>query len=42
MNLRNAPTKLMKDEGYGQGYEMYPEEGKSLLPEKLEGRKYFR
>ncbi len=40
MSLRNAPTKLMKDEGYGKGYEMYPEEG-SLLPEKLKGKKYF-
>lgn len=32
--LRNAPTKLMKDEGYGAGYEMYPEK-MSYLPEKL-------
>jgi putative ATPase len=38
--LRNAPTKLMKDEGYGDGYEMYPA-GQSLLPEKLTGKKYF-
>lgn len=42
MNLRNAPTKLMKDEGYGEGYEMYPEEGTSLLPDKLKGKKYFK
>lgn len=42
MSLRNAPTKLMKDEGYGEGYEMYPEEGTSLLPEKLKGKKYFK
>lgn len=41
LSLRNAPTKLMKDEGYGEGYEMYPEDGKSLLPEKLKGKKYF-
>jgi len=41
LSLRNAPTKLMKDEGYGEGYEMYPEEGTSLLPEKLKGKKYF-
>jgi putative ATPase len=40
--LRNAPTNLMKDEGYGEGYEMYPEEGASLLPEKLKGKKYFK
>lgn len=41
LSLRNAPTKLMKDEGYGEGYEMYPKEGTSLLPEKLKGKKYF-
>lgn len=41
-HLRNAPTKLMKDEGYGAGYEMYPEAGTSLLPDKLEGKKYFK
>ncbi len=39
--LRNAPTKLMKDEGYGTGYEMYPKEGTSFLPDKLKGKKYF-
>ncbi len=42
LSLRNAPTKLMKDEGYGDGYEMYPEPGTSLLPEKLKGKKYFK
>jgi putative ATPase len=40
MNIRNAPTKLMKGLGYGKGYEMYPEED-DLLPEKLKGRKYL-
>lgn len=40
MNLRNAPTKLMKEVGYGKGYEMYSNE--SLLPEKLKGKKYFK
>lgn len=39
--LRNAPTKLMKDEGYGAGYEMYPPAGTNLLPEKLQGKKYY-
>lgn len=39
--LRNAPTKLMKDEGYGQGYEMYPSAHTNLLPEKLKGKRYF-
>jgi putative ATPase len=40
LKLRNAPTKLMKDEGYGLDYQMYPE-GKSLLPDKLKEKKYF-
>jgi putative ATPase len=37
MKLRNAPTKLMKDLGYGK------DDGKSnLLPDKLKGKKYLR
>lgn len=40
LNLRNAPTKLMKALDYGKGYEMYSEE--SLLPEKLKGKKYLK
>lgn len=36
----NAPTKLMKGLGYGEGYEKYTSD--DLLPEKLVGRKYFR
>ena len=39
MNLRNAPTKLMKDSGYGKDYQMYTNE--SLLPDKLKNKKYF-
>lgn len=39
LNLRNAPTKLMKNLGYGRGYEAYTEE--DLLPEKLKGKKYY-
>ena len=39
MNLRNAPTKLMKDLGYGKNYEAYID--KDLLPEKLKGKKYY-
>ena len=42
MNLRNAPTKLMKDMGYHEGYEMYPEKGTNLLPSKLKGKKYYK
>ncbi|MEO8041323.1 MAG: replication-associated recombination protein A [Acidobacteriota bacterium] len=41
INLRNAPTKLMKDLGYGKGYEMYPDTD-DLLPEKLKGKKYLK
>ena len=40
MNLRNAPTKLMKGLGYGKGYEMYPETD-DLLPDKLKGKQYL-
>ena len=39
LNLRNAPTKLMKDLGYGKDYEKYTKE--DLLPDKLKGKKYF-
>lgn len=40
MSIRNAPTQLMKDAGYGSGYEAYTD--KDLLPEKLHGRRYYR
>lgn len=40
MNILNAPTKLMKDLGYGEGYDKYTKE--SLLPEKIKGKKYYR
>ncbi len=39
LKIRNAPTKLMKDLGYGAGYERYPKE--DLLPEKLKHKKYY-
>ncbi len=39
MNIRNAPTKLMKDLGYGKGYDKYTKD--SLLPEKIKGKKYY-
>lgn len=39
MNIRNAPTKLMKDLGYGKGYEKYTSE--DLLPEQLKNKKYL-
>jgi putative ATPase len=40
MKLRNAPTKLMKNLGYGAGYEKYTKD--ELLPEQLKGKKYVR
>ncbi|MDQ5955036.1 MAG: putative ATPase [Patescibacteria group bacterium] len=40
MNIRNAPTKLMKELGYHKGYEMYDKE--SYLPEKLKNKKYLK
>jgi len=40
MAIRNAPTKLMKDLGYGKGYEKYTKE--DLLPEKLKGKHYWK
>ncbi|MEO6052164.1 MAG: replication-associated recombination protein A [Pyrinomonadaceae bacterium] len=39
MKIRNAPTKLMKNLGYGKDEGNDPEG--DLLPEKLRGRKYF-
>lgn len=40
LKIRNAPTKLMKELGYHEGYEKYTKE--DLLPEKLKGRRYFK
>jgi len=39
MKLRNAPTKLMKELGYGKETE---DEADSLLPAKLKGKKYLK
>ena len=46
LHLRNAPTKLMKDTGYGEGYRYAHDEADgvarmSCLPEHLEGRRYY-
>jgi putative ATPase len=38
--IRNAPTKLMKDLKYGEGYERYTTD--DLLPKKLKGKKYLK
>lgn len=40
MKIRNAPTKLMKEIGYGKDEGNDPEG--DLLPEKLRGKKYFQ
>lgn len=39
LKIRNPVTKLMKDIGYGEGYEKYTKE--SLLPEKIKDKKYY-
>ena len=46
MNIRNAPTKLMKDLGYGEGYKYaHDYEGHitemRCLPDSLEGKRYY-
>ncbi len=47
LKLRNAPTKLMKQEGYGKDYK-YPHDyednvapGETYLPDKLVGSKFY-
>lgn len=40
LNIRNAPTPLMKNLGYGKNYEKYTQE--CLLPEKLKNKKYLK
>ena len=47
MNIRNAPTKLMKDLGYGKGYEYdhdlpNKKSSQQCLPDKLAGKKYVK
>lgn len=41
LKVRNAPTDLMKDQGYGEGYEMYPEKGVSFLPEEINKKRFW-
>lgn len=40
LKIRNPVTKLMKELGYGAGYQKYSKT--SLLPEQLKDRKYFK
>lgn len=46
LHIRNAPTRLMKDLGYGKDYKYSPEydykEKQEYLPEKLKKRKYLK
>lgn len=46
IHLRNAPTKLMKDLGYGKDYKYSPDfnwrEDQEYLPESLKGKKYLK
>ncbi len=40
LRIRNAPTKLMKNLGYGKDYKKYDTE--SYLPDKLKGKEYLK
>jgi len=46
LHIRNAPTKLMKDLGYGKDYKYSPkfnyQEKQIYLPDKLKNRKYLK
>lgn len=46
LHIRNAPTKLMKNLGYGKGYKYNPDfDGpvdQSYLPERLQDRQYWK
>ena len=47
LHLRNAPTRLMKDEGYGRGYAYAHDDpdgvtGMDCLPPAIAGRRYYR
>jgi len=40
LHIKNPVTKLMKDMGYGKGYEMHPE-NPNYLPDELKNKKYI-
>lgn len=44
LHLRNAPTKLMKELGYGQGYNTlsHEESGLTYMPDGMENVNYFK
>ena len=39
LKIRNAPTKLMEELGYGKDYEMYTND--DMLPKELAGKRYY-
>ena len=46
LHIRNAPTKLMKELGYGKGYQYDHDakdgfSGQSFLPDSLQGKSYY-
>lgn len=46
LHIRNAPTKLMKEQGYGKGYQYAHDyedgySGQECLPDQLAGRKFY-
>jgi putative ATPase len=47
LHIRNAPTRLLKDLGYGAGYRYAHDEQEGVsamdcLPDRLQGRRYYR
>jgi putative ATPase len=40
LNIRNSPTNLMKDLGYGKGYELY--DIKSYLPKDIQNKTFWK
>ncbi|MCG2695025.1 replication-associated recombination protein A [Candidatus Parcubacteria bacterium] len=46
LHIRNAPTKLMKNLGYGKGYKYSPDydykEEQEYFPKELKGKKYLK
>ncbi|MDJ0780229.1 MAG: replication-associated recombination protein A [Gammaproteobacteria bacterium] len=47
MHIRNAPTRFMQEQGYGEGYRYAHDEaegfaaGENYFPEALQGRRYY-
>jgi putative ATPase len=47
LHLRNAPTRFMQEQGYGDGYRYAHDEadafaaGESYFPEAMEAREYY-